>query len=68
MTAKEVEEGIRSGSILMGNDMRKLLAMDEQGSFPAGLHHVYIRHDDWCDALKEKGPCNCDPDITVRAQ
>ena len=31
-----------------------------------GLHHIIIRHDDWCDLLNRRGPCNCDPDVDLR--
>jgi len=30
------------------------------------LAHVYVAHDDWCDLLAGKGPCNCNPDVQVR--
>ena len=26
---------------------------------------VWIQHDDWCNCLKGKTPCNCDPDIIL---
>jgi hypothetical protein len=28
-----------------------------------GLHHVTVRHDEWCDLLAGLGPCNCNPDV-----
>jgi hypothetical protein len=28
-----------------------------------GLHHVNVYHDDWCDLLAGRGPCNCNPDV-----
>jgi len=28
-----------------------------------GVYPVPVYHDDWCDLLKQKGPCNCDPDV-----
>jgi hypothetical protein len=29
------------------------------------INHVDIYHDDWCDFLAGRGPCNCEPDIMV---
>lgn len=31
-----------------------------------GLHEVDVMHDDWCDMLKGKGTCNCDPEVRLR--
>lgn len=28
-----------------------------------GLHLVSIIHDEWCDLLAGKGPCNCNPEM-----
>ena len=28
-----------------------------------GLHHIVVRHDDWCALLRGVGECNCDPDV-----
>jgi hypothetical protein len=28
-----------------------------------GIHHVNVLHDKWCDLLKGKGPCNCNPEV-----
>jgi hypothetical protein len=30
----------------------------------ANVHHITVRHDEWCDRLKDPpGECNCDPDL-----
>jgi len=48
------------------NYIKKLLAMREQGLFPAsGAASVRISHDDWCDIFTG-GACNCEPLIEVR--
>ena len=48
------------------NCIKKLLAMREQGLFPAsGAISVRISHDDWCDIFTG-GACNCEPLIEVR--
>ena len=26
---------------------------------------VHVRHDTWCRLLKQRGACNCDPDMTL---
>jgi len=28
-----------------------------------GIYHINVQHDDWCDLLRARGPCNCDPEI-----
>lgn len=33
---------------------------------PGTVSDVDVRHDAWCDALRGKGFCNCDPDVTLR--
>jgi hypothetical protein len=30
-----------------------------------GLNHVFIAHDERCDLLKGKGPCNCNPEVSA---
>ncbi len=32
---------------------------------PGTLTHALIYHDDWCDQLHGRGPCNCEPDIRL---
>ena len=31
----------------------------------AGIHHIYLRHDDWCDMLNGGLHCNCNPEIAI---
>ncbi len=40
-----------------------LIRHNEAVKTPPGFHHVDVLHDDWCDQLSGKGPCNCEPDI-----
>lgn len=28
-----------------------------------GFHDISVAHDDWCDLLNRKGPCNCNPEV-----
>lgn len=28
-----------------------------------GAYEITIYHDDWCDLLSKRGPCNCNPEI-----
>ncbi len=28
-----------------------------------GIHHMQVAHDDWCNLLRGKGQCNCNPDV-----
>lgn len=30
---------------------------------PGTAYIVKILHDDWCDLLAGRGPCNCDPEV-----
>lgn len=32
-------------------------------SLGAGVHHVTIYHDDWCNLTNGRGPCNCNPEV-----
>ncbi len=34
-----------------------------RGKMEPGLYVVRVRHEDWCDLVKGKGPCNCDPSV-----
>jgi len=34
--------------------------------FPPGVYNVLVRHDAWCALLKNRGPCNCNPDIEIQ--
>ena len=49
--------------------VRKLLYLQRIGALPRemGLHLVTVYHDDWCGIYQGK-PCNCDPDIRLKAQ
>jgi hypothetical protein len=38
-------------------------AMQRPPIQPGTIQRVTIAHDDWCDLLNGRGPCNCDPDI-----
>lgn len=48
-----------------GNYLKAIEAAFERGELRPGLHYVDIGHDDWCDYLNGRGPCNCEPDITI---
>lgn len=28
-----------------------------------GIFHSVVRHDNWCNLIKGKGECNCNPDV-----
>jgi hypothetical protein len=30
---------------------------------PGQLYTVAVAHDDWCDLLAGRGPCNCNPEV-----
>jgi hypothetical protein len=32
-------------------------------SLGPGIHHINVMHDKWCDLLKGKGHCNCNPEV-----
>ncbi len=32
---------------------------------PGQLCRVYVAHDDWCNQLAGRDPCNCNPDVRV---
>lgn len=41
----------------------------KQGIIRKGqLCHVYVSHDQWCNQLAGRGPCNCNPDVQVRPE
>ncbi len=49
-----------------GNYVAKIkLATDHNPPKPGTVCHVSIAHDDWCDMLAGRGPCNCDPKVTL---
>jgi hypothetical protein len=47
-----------------GNYFSSLLAAGVQ-SEPGTVSEAIIRHDDWCDLLTSRGPCNCNPEIQI---
>ncbi len=30
-----------------------------------GFAAIDVKHDDWCDALHDRGFCNCDPEVSI---
>jgi hypothetical protein len=32
---------------------------------PGNLYVIDVHHDDWCDLLAGRGPCNCEPEVDV---
>ena len=44
---------------------KKMLDALQGRQLTPGLHVVRILHDDWCDLLAGRGPCNCDPDVRL---
>ena len=45
---------------------RKVIrAIRERQPIPGEIQVVRILHDDWCDLLANRGPCNCDPEIRM---
>lgn len=50
--------------LLMGNYLKQLYAMVEDGTIPRGkVYDVVISHDDDCPLLSQSGECNCSPDF-----
>ena len=35
----------------------------ENPGLASGLYAVEVCHDDWCDLLRQRGFCNCDPKV-----
>ncbi len=31
---------------------------------PGRVYDLNILHDDWCDLINGKGPCNCEPTVS----
>jgi hypothetical protein len=53
------------------NYVRKQLRLIAEGKLdvrPGELHHVEVRHDDWCALLVQGGYCDCNPDFRVRRE
>jgi len=40
-------------------------AIQRERVVPGVVNHIAIEHDDWCDFLRNEGPCNCNPEVTV---
>jgi len=55
--------------IIPGSDGNHLSRLREKlttnPTRPGTVNHVAVLHDDWCDLLSRKGPCNCDPKLQV---
>ncbi len=52
-----------------GNYVRRLMEAAKLNPPRRGtVCHVSIAHDDWCDLLAGRGPCNCDPEVQVLGQ
>lgn len=53
-------------SPLQQNYMPKLLEQARKNPpEPGKVYATNVYHDDWCDLLKGRGPCNCDPDVRI---
>ena len=50
------------------NYKRKLGYLMRIGAIPTGIgaHLIDVQHDSWCSYFEGR-PCNCNPDISVRA-
>jgi hypothetical protein len=47
------------------NYLIKLIETLRRNPVGPGVNHVGIAHDDWCNLLSGKGPCNCDPEVQL---
>jgi hypothetical protein len=47
------------------NYLPKLIEALQHYPVGQGVNHVSIAHDDWCNLLSGKGPCNCDPEVQI---
>ena len=56
--SKKHRQRTKHGRTKTPNYLETLLGMKSTGP---GVYHVEILHDDWCDQLNGKGPCNCEP-------
>ena len=43
-----------------------LVAAFGEKDLPPGVYSVLVAHDAWCTLLKNRGPCNCNPDIEIK--
>jgi len=55
MTDSQERPGYLHRLLAMGQTLRGGKVLD-----------VEVQHDNWCDLLNRKGPCNCHPDMVVR--
>ena len=46
-----------------GEDLFSKLLAEASRLPPGRTYHVNVRHDDWCDILAKRGPCNCNPEV-----
>lgn len=54
------------GGEIRDNHVRKIAAMLAAGEIGTGCGAIDVLHDDWCDRVNDRGPCNCDPDVRRR--
>lgn len=54
MKPKYLDEVIKRGQAIL----------DEE----PGVYEATVFHDDWCDLLNGKGPCNCEPEVGPAAR
>lgn len=45
--------------------LNKLLSLAGNTQLIPGIHVARILHDDWCDQLTGRGPCNCNPEVRL---
>jgi hypothetical protein len=62
-TRQETPKIMKSKAAKVPNYISKILAKHRKG-LPSGVYFVDVYHDDWCDLLNRKGPCNCNPDVS----
>jgi hypothetical protein len=43
--------------------IRKIQKKLENVELPPGIHHVHVLHEEWCDLLNGRGPCNCNAEV-----
>jgi hypothetical protein len=42
---------------------KQMEALREGTMKPGQVYTIGVAHDDWCDLLHDRGPCNCDPEV-----
>ena len=50
----------------LGQHLTDLLDAYQARPLAPGVYDVAVRHDSWCKLLKQRGPCNCNPDIEIK--